>query len=242
MDREWRMAGKARIGPRRAAARIRPAPAAAPLADTRFRRLLGAEAWAGLPRAVRDRFSHRLGPGKSSSYRGRILSCRMTRIGWLLAQACRLIGAPLPLGRESGLAAIVTVTEHGPSGGQVWTRLYAREGGFPQVIHSAKRFSGPTGLEEYLGCGFGIALTVAATPDGIAFLSDHYFLELRSAGGSVLRLRLPRWLGPGDLRIDHADRGGGAFHFILTLRHPWLGELIHQVGLFSDQPEIGGES
>jgi hypothetical protein len=236
------MSGKARIWPRRAAPSTGPARTAAPLADTRFRRLIPAEAWAALPPAVQLRFSHRLGPGASTSYRGHILSCRMTRIGWLLAQACRLIGAPLPLGCESGLAAIVTVTEHGPSGGQVWTRLYAREGGFPQVIHSAKRFSGPTGLEEYLGCGFGIALKLEATPEGIAFLSDHYFLELRSRGGRALRLRLPRWLGPGDLRIDHADLGGGAFHFILALRHPWLGELIHQLGHFSDQPEIGGGS
>ncbi|MBO9579228.1 MAG: hypothetical protein J7480_10745, partial [Microbacteriaceae bacterium] len=33
---------------------------------------------------------------------------------------------------------------------------------------------------------------------------DHYFVEL--AG---LRLRLPAWLAPGALTIDHADRGAG---------------------------------
>ncbi len=92
---------------------------------------------------------------------------------------------------------MVTVTEHGPSGGQVWTRLYARPHGFPQAIHSAKRFAGPTGLEEYLGHGFGIALRVRAIAGGIRFTSDHYFLSI--AG---LRIRLPRWASPGRLTID----------------------------------------
>jgi hypothetical protein len=157
----------------------------------------------------------------------------MSRAGWLLAQACRLFGSPLPLDRGGGQAAVATVTEHGPSGGQVWSRIYARPNGFPQVIHSAKQFAGPTGLEEYLGLGIGIALRVAAEPAGIVFLSDHYFLRL---GG--WHLRLPKWLEPGRLRIDHIDHGAGLFSFILDLAHPLLGELIHQRGEFHDQPEV----
>ncbi len=206
------------------------------LSDLRFRNLLGAQAWDGLPRAVRLRFGKRLGPGQSVSYTGQVLRCDMGLAGWLLAQACRAIGAPLPLERAGGVAAIVTVTEDGASGGQVWTRIYARTRGFPQVIHSAKRFAGPTRLEEYLGGGFGIALTVRATADGIRFSSDHYFLQF--AG---LRLRLPAWLGPGSLTIDHADCGGGAFTFTLALRHRLLGELIHQASLFHDQVATGTE-
>lgn len=203
----------------------------AALADLRFRALLGAEAWGRLPAAVRRRFSKRMRPGRSVSYAGVVAECRMSAAGWLLAQACRLIGAPLPLGRDAGVAAIVSVTEDGAGGGQVWTRLYARPRGFPQVIHSAKRFAGPTGLEEYLGGGFGIALTVAAHTAGIHFASEHYFLAL---GGR--RARLPRWLAPGRLTIDHDDRGAGCFAFTLSLVHPLFGELIRQVGLFADQP------
>lgn len=200
------------------------------LADLRFAGLLGAEGWARLPAAVRARFSKRYAPGQSVSYAGVIDTCRMSHVGWLLAQACRLLGAPLPLTRGGGLAAVVTVTEHTPSGGQVWTRVYARPGGFPQVIHSAKMFAGPTGLEEYLGLGIGVALRVEAEPDRIVFHSEHYFLRLGER-----RMKLPRWLAPGALRIDHIDHGDGSFAFVLDLSHPVLGELIHQHGEFHDR-------
>lgn len=210
---------------RRAAEPLREAE----LADLRFARLLGTEGWARLPAAVRTRFAKRYLPGKAVSYAGTIETCRMSRVGWCLAQLARLIGAPLPLDRGSGLAAVVTVTEHGPSGGQVWTRVYARRHAFPQVIHSAKMFAGPTGLEEYLGLGVGLALTVEAEPDRIVFRSDHYFLRLMGR-----RLALPRWLAPGQLRIDHIDHGCGRFAFVLDLNHPVLGELIHQHGEFHD--------
>jgi len=201
--------------------------------DLRFCRLLGAGAWARLPETVRARFAKRMLPGYSVSYEGEIVHCRTAPAGWLLAQLCRCIGSPLPLSSDTGVAAVATVTEDGIGGGQVWSRMYARHRGFPQVIHSAKRFAGPTGLEEYLGGGFGIALTVCADTSGIAFLSDHYFLCL-----GPWRVRLPDWLSPGDLRIDHQDAGGGRFAFTLSLRHAFLGELIHQVGHFRDRPVL----
>lgn len=200
------------------------------LRDLRFSALLGAESWARLPQAVRARFAKRYAPGQSVSYAGVILDCRISRAGWLLAQLCRLVGAPLPLDRGGGQAAVVTVTEHGPSHGQVWTRVYARANGFPQVIHSAKMFAGPTGLEEYLGLGLGIALRVEALADRLRFVSDHYFVK----AGRV-RLRLPDWAMPGRLTIDHIDRGDGAFDFVLDLAHPLLGAIIHQHGAFRDQ-------
>jgi hypothetical protein len=205
-------------------------PAPSPCGDLRFRRLLGAQAWEELPHAVRERFGKRLGRGQSANYAGRVVACRMNLAGWLLAQGCRVIGAPLPLDRGGGASAVVSVTEDGASGGQVWTRVYARRRGFPQVIHSAKRFAGPTGLEEYLGGGFGIALTVGAIGSGIRFSSDHYFLCL---GG--VRLRLPRWLSPGRLTIDHEDHGDGIFTFTLSLRHRLFGQLMCQHSRFSDQ-------
>lgn len=199
------------------------------LGDLRFSRLLGATAWAALPEAVRARFSKRYAPGRSVSYAGTVTECRMSRAGWLLAQLGRAIGAPLPLDRGGGMAAVVTVTEHGPSGGQVWTRVYARQDGFPQAIHSVKRFAGPTGLEEYLGFGLGIALRAEAGADRIGFASDHYFWQLGRR-----RWRVPRWLAPGALRIEHIDHGERRFAFVLALIHPLLGELIHQHAEFRD--------
>jgi hypothetical protein len=210
--------------------RSAPEPQPSDLTDLRFRQLLGRAAWADLPETVRRRFGKRLGAGQSVNYAGEVTACRMSASGWVLAQACRLIGAPLPLEREGGVAAIVSVTEDGASGGQVWTRIYARRRGFPQVIHSAKRFAGPTGLEEYLGGGIGIALTVSALEDGIRFTSDHYFLQL-----GRWRLRWPRMIAPGQLTIDHRDCGEGAFTFTLVLHHPLLGEVMHQHSRFQNQ-------
>lgn len=200
------------------------------LGDLRFRRLFDPADWARLPQAVRARFSKRLRTGDSASYDGIVTRCDMSGAGWLLAQACRLFGAPLPLECTTGLAAVVSVTEDGAGGGQVWTRVYARRRAFPQVIHSAKRFAGPTGLEEHIGRGIGIALAVAAIPRGIRFVSDHYFVEL-----GPLRMRLPRWLAPGRLTIDHCDLGCGQFLFTLALVHPLLGRLVRQQGLFRDR-------
>ena len=210
--------------------RPRRKPGEEPLGDLRFRRLIGAEDWDRLPAAVRMRFSKRLRAGASATYDGVILEHRMSRCGWLLAQAMRLIGAPLPLDRTAGTAAVVTVTEDAPTGGQVWTRVYARRCGFPQVIHSAKRFAGPTGLEEYLGAGLGIALRAESIAQGIRFSSGHYFIVIAGR-----RLRLPRWLVPGRLLIEHRDIGCGQFFFTLQLDHPLFGQLMHQTGLFRDR-------
>jgi len=200
------------------------------LHESRFRALLGAAAWARLPPAVRRRFSGRPAAGSAVTYAGEIVECRTTLPGRLLAQLCRLIGAPLPLSDDVGVPAVVTVTEDGAASGQHWTRVYGRRRGFPQVIHSSKRFAGPTGLEEYLGCGLGIALRVRANAEALHFHSDHYF-----AAVGPLRLRLPAWLGPGALTISHVDRGCGQFAFVLALRHPLLGEIIRQTGLFHER-------
>jgi hypothetical protein len=205
--------------------------------DLRFSALLGPAAWSRLPPAVRERFSKRLADGMAVTYAGRIVDSRRTFVGRALAELCRLLGAPLPLGDDIGAAAVVTVTEDVRAGGQFWTRMYGRARGFPQVIHSSKRFAGPTGLEEYLGLGFGIALAVRGDRTGLHFESDHYFWR-----AGRMRLHLPRWLEPGALTISHLDEGDGEFAFVLSLRHPLFGELMRQTGLFRERfvrPEEG---
>lgn len=204
------------------------------LVDTRFMALLAAEEWAALPGTIRRRFSKRVCGGESTVYRGRLLETRTNRAGRWLSQLARLVGGPLPLSRAVGVAAVVTVTEDIATTGQHWTRLYARRGGFPQIIHSSKRFAGPTGLEEYIGCGLVMALRVAVEPDALVFRSAGYFVSVGVVRLALPRLALPRWLSPGELTVRHRDIGAGRFVFDMTLEHPRLGELIHQSALFEE--------
>lgn len=196
--------------------------------DLRFRRLLGEAAWAELPEPVRRRFSKCLAPGETLIYRGAVVATELSRSGRVLSFLTRLIGSPLPLSDGATGPALVAVTEDPVLGGQSWLRIYSRPGRFPQAIHSAKRFRGPTGLEEYVGCGIGMALQVEVEGGTLMFRSTGYFLEV-----GRLRLRLPRALHPGRMQIAHRDEGGG-FSFRLTLTHPALGRLVHQLAYFSD--------
>ena len=202
------------------------------IGDLRFRALVGEAGWAALPETARRRFGKRVADGRTAIYAGEIVECRMNLAGRILAQFCRLIGAPLPLSRDADMPALVSVTEDVGGGGQYWTRIYGRRRGFPQVIHSSKCFRGPTGLEEYVGSGVGIALRVEVTDGALHFLSDHYFLRL-----GRLRLRLPRWLAPGRMRVSHIDCQHGLFAFVLRLDHGLFGTLVHQTAMFRDMKE-----
>jgi hypothetical protein len=199
------------------------------LGDLRFRALLSDDDWASLPLAVRRRFSKRLAGGRTVVYAGEVIETRMSGAGWCLAQLARLVGGPLPTAREANVPSVVTVTEDMASGGQIWTRLYGRRRGFPQIIHSAKRFAGPTGIEEYLGRGFGMALRIGVRDGALVFRSDSYFLELFGR-----RLRLADWLSPGIMTVTHAERGDGRFEFTLEVRHPRLGLLVRQSAAFRE--------
>jgi Domain of unknown function (DUF4166) len=199
------------------------------LGDLRFRSLLSAEEWQQLPSAVRARFSKRLYGTKAAVYTGEIMITRMSRLGWALAQIARIIGGPLPTSRDEEVPAVVSVTEDEKASGQYWTRVYGRRGSFPQVIHSSKRFAGPTGLEEYVGSGIGMALKISADATGLHFTSAHYFLKI-----AKWKLKIPHMLNPGTTTVSHIDMGHGAFAFILEVIHPWFGELIYQAAYFKD--------
>jgi hypothetical protein len=202
------------------------------IGDLRFRALVGEVGWAALPETTRARFGKRIADCRSAVYAGEVVECRMNPAGRVVAQLCRLIGGPLPLTRDIDQPALVTVTEGQAGDGQHWTRIYGRRRGFPQVIHSSKRFAGPTGLEEYVGRGVGIALRVEVADGALHFLSDHYFLRL-----GPLRLRLPRWLAPGQMRVSHIDCKHGLFALVLRLDHALFGELVRQTAMFRDMME-----
>lgn len=198
--------------------------------DTRFSSLLGKEKWAQLPVKIRNRFGKRVKGGASVTYKGVVTAMQMNWAGKLLAQAARLIGAPLPYDISSvDQPAVVVVTEDVAGNGQFWIRQYGRQSGFPQIVHSSKRFAGPTGLEEYIGYGIGIALRVEAEDAALLFKSDHYFLSVWGH-----RIRLPQFLSPGALVIGHHDLGGGHFKFSLQLQHRVFGDLLKQDAVFQD--------
>ncbi len=199
------------------------------LGDLRFRALLSDRDWDALPAAIRRRFSRRLADGGTIVYAGRVTETRMSRLGWWLAQAVRPLGGPLPIACEQDVAAAVAVTEDMAGGGQVWTRVYARRRGFPHIIHSAKRFAGRTGLEEHVGGGVGMALTVHVVDAALVFRSAGYFVRL--LGRPVA---LPAWLTPGLLAVTHAALPDGSFRFTLDLHHPRFGGLIRQTAVFRE--------
>jgi hypothetical protein len=199
------------------------------LGDVRFRALMAEADWYALPPSIRRRFSKRLAGGETAVYVGEILETLLSPAGWLLAQLLRLIGAPLPTARDARVPSVVTVTEEMATGGQIWTRLYARRRSFPQVIHSSKRFAGRTGLEEYVGHGVGMALAIEVREGALVFRSDGYFLQILGR-----RLFLPAWASPGALSVIHAEIGDGRFLFTLEIVHPRLGLLIRQSAAFRE--------
>jgi hypothetical protein len=162
-------------------------------------------------------------------YAGQVTEMRANLAGRVLSQLARMIGSPLPLFRDIHVPAVVTVTEDERGGGQIWTRMYARHGGLPQVIHSAKRFVGPTGLEECVGGRVGMALTVAVEGGALLFRSAGYFVQLFG-----WRIPISHWLTPGALTVSHTELGEGRFQFDLDIVHPWLGQLMHQTAVFRE--------
>lgn len=175
------------------------------------------------------------GGRKTSVYASKTTRMERTRLGAVLAHVLRSVGASLPPWRHQGHALVIPVTEDVAGGGQVWARLYARAGGFPQIVHSAKRFAGPAGLEKHVGAGPSIALAVSVDEGAPVFRGAGYHLDLAGR-----RLRLPAALAPGRLTMWHEDRSGGAFVLALTLDHPLLGRLLRQAELYRDVPTCAG--
>lgn len=200
------------------------------LLDLRFRSLLTNTDWRRLPEATRQRFSKRVSDGKTIVYVGHVTRAHINGYGRFLANVLRLVGAPLPISEDVNVPSVVAVTEDVKTSGQIWTRLYANNRKFPQVIHSAKRFCGPTGLEEYIGFGISMALTVRVVDGALTFCSSDYFLGIGN-----WRLKLPGFLHPASLTVKHTDQGEGRFEFELILEHGVFGTLLHQAGLYREE-------
>ena len=194
-----------------------------------FRALVGDRLWRTLPLEVQQRFGRELTGSERAQYRGEVLFTHRKLVGRLWAQLLRIVGAPLPLESFSRIASTVVVTAGDRAGAQCWTRSYELPGGKSQIIRSTKSFTGPTGLEERVGAGLSMALTVSVESRALVFQSAGYYWQW---GGG--RLSVPTWLTPGQITVRHQEEYAGRFSFSLTVDHPWLGRLIHQVALFQD--------
>lgn len=206
-----------------------PDTEAGPEADTCYRDLLGAAAWRRLPREVRLRFSKRIDRSAVAVYRGEVVVLELSAAGWLLAQATRALGGMLPNVPSATGLTIVTVTASDVPAGQLWTRSYPRPGRLPQVIQSVKHFGGPTGLEEHLGAGLVMRLTLHAEGQTLVFRSAGYAVTILGR-----TLTLPRWLSPGRCEVRHRAETDRRFSFTLTLDHPLLGRLLRQVAFYEE--------
>ncbi len=168
-----------------ATARFRPPRR---IADASFRELLGELAWRRLAPAVRERFAWKPAPGAAIRYVGMMNVVRASAAGWLMAQACRLLGTPLAPYRGSDVPVAVTL------------RLDGDGHGIEGELH---------------------------------FRSTGYFWRRGRR-----RVRLPRWLTPGELHVVHADLGGGWFRFRIAVRHRLLGETLFQDGIFAEEKGV----
>lgn len=198
-------------------------------ADRRYRRLIGEPGWRQLRTETRSRFSKRIAPGDLVVYRGEVVLLELSPAGRILSQLARLVGGPLPFTHGATGPSVVAVAEEPAICGQIWSRSYPRPGRFPQVIHSAKRFAGPTGLEECLGSGLLMRLSLHVEGETLVFRSAGFAIEVLGRA-----ISLPRWLAPGNCEIRHRPETDGRFSFTLTLDHPLFGRLVHQVAFFTE--------
>ena len=204
-------------------------PAAGPGAETRFA-LLAGDSWTLLPAPIRRRFSRHLADGERIVYLGEVAATHMTPAGRVVAQLARLVGAPLPLEASGCVPVTVIVTGSERLGGQIWTRIYDRVRGFPQVIQSVKHFGGATGLEEIVAHGVGMRLRLSVRDGALVFRSAGYFVRCLGA-----QLSLPDWLTPGVIEVIHREESAGQFSFSLNVTHTWAGHVIDQIAFFREE-------
>lgn len=196
------------------------------VADPTFRRLLGDAAWRRLDPAVRARFAVKPAPGEVLIFAGTMGVVRRSWFGWLLAQACRLIGTPLVRQEGRNVPTEVRVSSDA-AGGIVWARRYAFADGGNVEVRSTKRPDPPAGLLECVGYGLGMRLRLFERDGALHFVSVGYCVDIGRR-----RIRIPDLLTPGEAHVVHKDEGGGWFRFTLRFRHRWFGETCFQQGLF----------
>ncbi|MCB1682400.1 MAG: DUF4166 domain-containing protein [Rhodospirillales bacterium] len=192
-----------------------------------IRNQLGEEAWMRLDPNVRARFEADPKEGEVVAYRGSMHTVRRSKMGWLFAHLTRIIGNPLtPYGGTDVPMDVETTKKRGRRG-VYWKRVYYYEGRKPFVVTSVKKESKSGEMLECVGGGFGMVLDVTEENAALHFRSRYFFWQM-----GLLRVRMPRWLAPGETHVTHEDIGEGNFIFRLSMVHAQLGETFFQEGVF----------
>jgi Domain of unknown function (DUF4166) len=195
--------------------------------DLDFQRLVGKEGWNRLVPAIRARFSKSYSKDKAVVYKGAMLSVRSNSMGWILAQACRVMGTPLTPYSGRNVTTIVRVYQNENNTGTVWEREYQFPDRKPLIIRSTKMLDSDETLLESVDGGIRMRLRVFEEEGRLVFLSTSYFIKVFGT-----RVQIPSLLTPGVTRVEHIDEGNGFFRFILSMKHPYLGEMFYQEGIF----------
>ena len=202
--------------------------------DNSYRDSLGEKSWRRLAPEVRMRFSHKPRPGQSLLYRGVMHRVELSFMGWLFAQACRVIGTPLAPYRGTDVPMIIELSQDANLGGIAWHRTYEFPGGRMFTARSTKCNAAGSEFIEHIGCGFQMRLRLTEEDGNLVFISTQY--EVCLFGRNC---RIPPWLTPGKTTVRHEQLTGDRFRFSLSVDHPQLGRTVFQVGEFySDVSDV----
>jgi hypothetical protein len=194
-----------------------------------FERLVGREGWWRLAPDIRRRFCEYPQADVPIHYIGVMNRVHCSSLGWLFAQACRLIGTPFAPHRGCDVPVAITLRDDS-AGGIVWERDYRYANRAAVCVRSTKRVDADGGLLECVSHGLGMRLAVFEADRALHFLSLYYYCHFAGR-----RLRLPHWLSPGTAHVIHEDLGQGRFRFSMTIHHKLFGTLFQQDGVFERQ-------
>ena len=203
------------------------APGTTTRRDDSYRSILGEAAWQRLKPEVRGRFSAKPRHGKAIRYEGSMHTVELSWMGWLFAEACRLIGTPLALYRGRNIPMKIDLVRDDRLKGVAWHRTYAFPGRAPFTVRSTKCQGSNGEFIEHIGCGFLMRLKLTEKNGGLVFRSVAYEIDIRGR-----RLKIPALLTPGITTVTHEQLTGDRFRFSLSVDHPWLGRTIYQDGEF----------
>jgi hypothetical protein len=192
-----------------------------------LRDVLGAQAWARLPEAVRERFDDTTA---AVTYAGAYEVVRASRPGRLFAWIGTLFG--MPVTPRVGTAVAARVFVEPDARGVVWTREYEWADGSTDLVRSTKVVAGRE-LTECLPARLNMPLHVYEEHGALHFVSRGYYFDLGFGDvGRGLKLWLPGVFSPGVTHVEHVDLGHGWFRFTMTVTHPLFGEMFFQTGRF----------